>query len=109
MSRRPPAPPVRIADRAPRSAGLSRAVAGLAPGVATAVLCALALAVGGAHQVFSGHVAAARPRPASSAPRRTVPRRVRCPTHAGAHHTTARARVHARARPCRSRTPVTRP
>lgn len=42
----------RVADPAPRSALLARAAARPQPGLATAVVCALALAVGGVHSVL---------------------------------------------------------
>jgi hypothetical protein len=42
----------RVADPAPRSALLARAAARPQPGLATAVVCALALAVGGVHSML---------------------------------------------------------
>jgi hypothetical protein len=46
----PPLP--RVADPAPRCALLARAAARPQPGLTTAIVCALALAVGGVHSVL---------------------------------------------------------
>ena len=59
-----PPPPPRVADPAPRSALLARAAGRPQPGLATAVVCALALAVGGFHSVLGP--AAAEPEGANA-------------------------------------------
>jgi hypothetical protein len=71
--------PVRTADPAPRTARIARVAARPAPGVATAVLCGLALAFAGVHETLRP-AAAALPAPAAGRAHRqagvqTAPRR----------------------------------